>query len=143
MSKVFISKDEYVDINIDSKVVVEPMDIYSKLASIWFNVPYEKCLEYVDEHFHKEGKQRRNFIKKLLVKVAFGKQLDDNENNCYEFLCDKYDFLVNLENCGVEFSSSGYFNLPQFLYLLFESHLQMDVLRVPLDFGFWLKTSNR
>lgn len=49
-------------------------DIYSHIASIAFNVPYEDCLEfYTDGTTNKEGKSRRKKAKAIALGIIYGK----------------------------------------------------------------------
>lgn len=49
-------------------------DIYSSIASMVFNVPYEDCLEhYPDGTTNKEGKERRSISKQLVLSVMYSK----------------------------------------------------------------------
>lgn len=49
-------------------------DIYSHVASIAFNMPYEDCLEfYADGTTNKEGKKRRKSAKAITLGLAYGK----------------------------------------------------------------------
>ena len=49
-------------------------DIYSHVASIAFNVPYEECLEFnPDGSTNKEGKNRRKKAKAICLGICYGK----------------------------------------------------------------------
>lgn len=58
-------------------------DLYASIASLAFNVPYEDCLEfYLDENgkktdkVNKEGKQRRDSAKSILLGILYGRGLN-------------------------------------------------------------------
>lgn len=115
MSKVFISKDELVDLGVDSKLIVEPTDIYAVLASMWFQIPYQFCMEYNYDGLNEEGKEKRNFIKRMLIKVVYNKSLNNLENSAYTYLCDQIPALNELKNISEHLSEDYMFNLPEFV----------------------------
>lgn len=61
----------------DSKLIKtfnDGIDIYSVIASMAFNCPYEDCLEhYPDGTTNKEGKQRRSTAKKIVLSILYSK----------------------------------------------------------------------
>lgn len=61
----------------DSKLIKafnDGIDIYSVIASMAFNCPYEDCLEhYPDGTTNKEGKKRRTVAKKITLSIMYSK----------------------------------------------------------------------
>lgn len=53
-----------------SPVEAEGKDLYSYLASIVYNVPYEECQEWKDGKPYPEGKERRMRIKQMLIPIV-------------------------------------------------------------------------
>ena len=52
------------------------LDIYSKIASMIFNLPYEDCLEHnPDGSTNKDGKERRSVAKKVVLSILYSKGL--------------------------------------------------------------------
>ena len=52
------------------------LDIYSKIASMIFNLPYEDCLEHnPDGTTNAEGKERRSVAKKVVLSILYSKGL--------------------------------------------------------------------
>lgn len=50
------------------------LDIYSQIASMMYNLPYEECLEhYTDGTINKEGKERRSNAKKVTLSLMYSK----------------------------------------------------------------------
>lgn len=50
------------------------LDVYSQIASMIYNVPYEDCLEhYPDGTTNKEGKERRSTSKKIVLSIMYSK----------------------------------------------------------------------
>jgi len=50
------------------------LDIYSQIASMMYNLPYEECLEhYADGTTNKEGKERRSNAKKVTLSLMYSK----------------------------------------------------------------------
>ena len=59
------------------KAFSEGKDIYSTIASIAFNVPYEECLENhpVTGEYQKDGKARRTQAKQIVLGVSYGRSI--------------------------------------------------------------------
>lgn len=56
------------------KTFNDGIDIYSVIASMAFNCPYEDCLEhYPDGSTNKEGKKRRTVAKKIVLSIMYSK----------------------------------------------------------------------
>lgn len=56
------------------KGIEEGKDIYSVIASVAFELPYEQCCEeHPDGSFYKEGYERRNKSKAIVLGVMYGK----------------------------------------------------------------------
>lgn len=54
----------------------EGKDLYSVIASVAFNVPYEECKEFrADGSKNPEGKERRSIIKAIFLGVLYSKQV--------------------------------------------------------------------
>ena len=68
----FVAKDPAM-----IKAFSEGKDIYSTIASIAFNVPYEECLENhpVTGEYQKEGKARRTQAKSIVLGVSYGRSI--------------------------------------------------------------------
>lgn len=48
----------------------DSVDLYSYLASIIYNLPYEECKEWKDDKPYPEGKDRRDRVKRFLLPVV-------------------------------------------------------------------------
>lgn len=59
------------------KAFVEGRDVYATLASVSFNVPYEKCLEFHPEthEYQPDGKARRGEAKTILLGILYGRSI--------------------------------------------------------------------
>lgn len=68
----FVAKDPAM-----IKAFSEGKDIYSTIASIAFNVPYEECLENhpITGEYQKEGKARRTQAKSIVLGVSYGRSI--------------------------------------------------------------------
>lgn len=57
------------------KAYVEGTDLYSLMASRIFNKPYEECMEFHPKtgEVQKEGKERRNAVKSVLLGIMYGR----------------------------------------------------------------------
>lgn len=55
----------------------EGKDIYASIASIAFNVPYEKCLEFHPEtgEYQPDGKKRRGEAKTIVLGICYGRSV--------------------------------------------------------------------
>lgn len=51
---------------------MENKDLYSTLASIIYDVPYEECLEFKDGEPNPAGKRRRTLVKVLVMAMYTG-----------------------------------------------------------------------
>lgn len=60
----FVSSDRHL-----IQAFKEGKDVYASIASMSFNVPYEKCLEFHPEthEYQADGKKRRNEAKTILL----------------------------------------------------------------------------
>lgn len=68
----FISQDPEM-----IKAFKEGRDVYASIASIAFNVPYEKCLEFHPEthEYQPDGKARRGEAKTILLGICYGRSV--------------------------------------------------------------------
>ena len=68
----FVAKDPEM-----IKAFSDGKDIYSTIASIAFNVPYEECLENhpVTGEYQKEGKARRTQAKSIVLGISYGRSI--------------------------------------------------------------------
>lgn len=55
----------------------EGKDVYAAIASVAFNVPYEKCLEFHPEthEYQPDGKARRQEAKSILLGICYGRSI--------------------------------------------------------------------
>lgn len=75
------------------KAFQEGKDIYATIASIAFNVPYEKCLEFhPDTHeYQPDGKARRGEAKTIVLGICYGRSVNTIGEQLYgtENISDK------------------------------------------------------
>ena len=83
-------------------------DLYAAFASYLFDVPYEDCLEYNNDHtLNKDGKFRRTISKKLiLANTSFGEMYEYvrllthcnpyTENELRNFIVNKFPYKMEI-----------------------------------------------
>lgn len=55
-------------------VFTSGLDVYAKIASMMYNLPYEQCLEHnPDGTTNEEGKERRSHAKKVVLSIMYSK----------------------------------------------------------------------
>lgn len=76
----YVSKDEKM-----IKSFQEGKDIYSAIASIAFNVPYEECCEFhpVTGEHQAEGKHRRGEAKTIVLGICYGRSVNTIAEQLY------------------------------------------------------------
>ena len=91
------------------KAFQENRDVYASIASLSFNLPYERCLEHHPEtgEYQADGYARRNEAKKILLGITygrsvpsiaeqlFGKNKDMSEDEKVESAQKIYDAVLN------------------------------------------------
>lgn len=72
---------------------VEGRDVYATIASIAFNVPYEKCLEFHPEthEYQPDGKARRGEAKTILLGITYGRSIPSIADQLYGTNSDMSD----------------------------------------------------
>ena len=67
------------------KAFQEGRDVYASIASLAFNVPYEKCLEFHPEtgEYQPDGKARRNEAKTILLGLTYGRSVPSIAEQLY------------------------------------------------------------
>lgn len=75
------------------KAFKEGRDVYASIASLAFNVPYEKCLEFhPDTHeYQPEGKARRSEAKTILLGIMYGRSIPSIAEQLYGTRTDMSD----------------------------------------------------
>ena len=65
--------------------VVKGRDVYASIASIAFNVPYERCLEFHPEthEYQPDGKARRSEAKTILLGICYGRSVPSIADQLY------------------------------------------------------------
>ena len=68
-------------------------DIYATIASLAFNVPYEKCLEFHPEthEYQPDGKARRGEAKTILLGISYGRAIPSIAEQLYNTRDDMTD----------------------------------------------------
>lgn len=76
----FVSKDPEM-----IKAFQEDRDVYASIASLAFNVPYEKCLEFhpVTHEYQPDGKARRGEAKTILLGLTYGRSVPSIAEQLY------------------------------------------------------------
>lgn len=64
---------------------IQNRDIYASIASLAFNVPYEKCLEFHPEthEYQPDGKARRGEAKTILLGISYGRAIPSIAEQLY------------------------------------------------------------
>jgi len=72
---------------------IQNRDIYASIASLAFNVPYEKCLEFhPDTHeYQPDGKARRGEAKTILLGISYGRAIPSIAEQLYNSRDDMTD----------------------------------------------------
>ena len=72
---------------------IQDRDIYASIASLAFNVPYEKCLEFhPDTHeYQPDGKARRGEAKTILLGISYGRAIPSIAEQLYNTRDDMTD----------------------------------------------------
>lgn len=67
------------------KAFQENRDVYASIASLAFNVPYEKCLEFHPEtgEYQPDGKARRGEAKVILLGLTYGRSVPSIADQLY------------------------------------------------------------
>ena len=67
------------------KAFKEDRDVYATIASLAFNVPYEKCLEFHPEthEYQADGKARRGEAKTILLGICYGRAIPSIADQLY------------------------------------------------------------
>lgn len=75
------------------KAFKEDRDVYASIASLAFNVPYEKCLEFHPEthEYQPEGKARRSEAKTILLGIMYGRSIPSIAEQLYGTRTDMTD----------------------------------------------------
>lgn len=75
------------------KAFQEGRDVYANIASLAFNVPYEKCLEFhPDTHeYQPDGKARRGEAKTILLGITYGRAIPSIAEQLYHDRNDMTD----------------------------------------------------
>ena len=75
------------------KAFKEGRDVYASIASLAFNVPYEKCLEFhPDTHeYQPDGKARRSEAKTILLGIMYGRSIPSIAEQLYGTRTDMSD----------------------------------------------------
>ena len=75
------------------KAFQEGRDVYASIASLAFNVPYEKCLEFhPDTHeYQPDGKARRGEAKVILLGITYGRAIPSIAEQLYHDRDDMTD----------------------------------------------------
>ena len=82
-------------------IIVEPVNVYSVLASYYYEEPYNFCLECTYNGPDVIGKQRCDFIKQLLIKIVYNLSLVQEEQEAWKELTQIFPNLINLEGSGL------------------------------------------
>lgn len=75
------------------KIFQEGRDIYGGIASLSFDLPYEKCLEFNPEtgEYQPDGKARRNEAKRILLGITYGRAIPSIAEQLYGTRTDMTD----------------------------------------------------
>lgn len=76
----FVSQDPHM-----VKAFKDGQDIYASIASLSFNMPYEKCLEFhpVTHEYQPDGKARRSEAKTILLGLTYGRSVPSIAEQLY------------------------------------------------------------
>ena len=72
------------------------IDVYAFLASKYFKVDIDDCMEYKDGQPNVLGKSRRFNIKSVFLSLLHGQQLTDKQKEIWNYLTSEYPRLTEI-----------------------------------------------
>ena len=78
------------------------IDVYAFLASKYFNVDIDDCMEYKDGTPNVLGKSRRFNIKSVFMSLLKKQPFTDKQKEIWNYLISEYPRLTEIENIDLQ-----------------------------------------
>lgn len=81
------------------------IDVYAFLASKYFKVDIDDCMEYKDGQPNVLGKSRRFNVKSVFMSLLNGQPLTDKQKEIWNYLISEYPRLTEIEKLVLQDSN--------------------------------------